>query len=214
MAAGALLAGLALGCTTPSGNVSRRSDSRPLRINERQGTVGGVGIGDGFDRLATMFGQPRDTTDDEARRGLPLRTDYDRIGGPGYEDAPRRCTRRPAPGPPSPRKQGLTSISYHGVAFDLCDGRVFYFIATAERSRTVHGVAIGQRLRTAKRMYPQLHCAWAPGDRTDPPRPLYRYCSGRVFQHRYVWFGNDPIRSIAVSSANLGGSRCTSRRCP
>jgi hypothetical protein len=30
------------------------------------------------------------------------------------------------------------------------------------------------------------------------------YCAGRLAKNRYIWFGNDPIRVIALSPTSMG----------
>lgn len=30
------------------------------------------------------------------------------------------------------------------------------------------------------------------------------YCAGRLAKHRYIWFGNDPIRVIALAPTSMG----------
>jgi hypothetical protein len=30
------------------------------------------------------------------------------------------------------------------------------------------------------------------------------HCSGRLAEDRYIWFGNDPIRVIALSPTSMG----------
>jgi hypothetical protein len=99
----------------------------------------------------------------------------------------------------------VTFLSYHRVAFGLCDARVYFFIVTSRGARTVRHISIGDRLAAAQRAYPTLLCGSSTGDTTDPPVPVYRYCTGSVASQRFVWFGHDPIRSIAVASVRLGG---------
>jgi hypothetical protein len=199
---------IASGCGTHAPHQSARG-LRRLPVDERLGAVQHVSIGSRSARIAAAFGEGQDTTDSG---GLPLREDSNAIGGPKEESFPAPCTRRPATVSSkdpvkvtSPRNQGLTSISYTGVAFDLCDGRVYGFIVTARESHTLRGVAIGQPLRTAKRAYPLLRCGRSSGDTTDPPIPLYGYCVGQLAPHRWLWFGHDPVKSIAVASVPLGG---------
>jgi hypothetical protein len=203
---GGLLVALtsATGCSARSSASSARSSisGRALIINERVGSVGGVAIGSPRRRIVRLLGRGKDTSDSGGR---PLGANYDAIGGPGNEPFPPRCQRRPPPQSVSPRGQGVTSLSYHGKAFDLCDERVFFFIVTAPGTRTLRHVAIGQPIRTAMRAYPNLHCGQSTGDSTDPPVPLYPYCVGRIAPSRYLWFGQDPIRSIAVASVHLIG---------
>jgi hypothetical protein len=63
-------------------------------------------------------------------------------------------------------------------------------------------VGIGDALAGAKRRYPALHChrARSMGDEGAAPP----YCAGRLATNRYIWFGNDPIRVIALSPTSMG----------
>jgi hypothetical protein len=192
---------LAAGC---GASADSPAHATRLTVDEKAGTVAGVGLGDSRARLERTFGPGKDTTD-TGGVAVPRGADHDAIGSPNSYGFPRPCRRRPAGGSPSPRSQGLLSLSYSYVAFELCDGRVYEFVTTGAGARTVEGVAIGRSLRAAKRAYPRLRCGTSTGDSTDPPTPLYPYCSGRVGPDRYLWFGQNPIRSIAIASVRLGG---------
>ena len=49
--------------------------------------------------------------------------------------------------------------------------------------------------------YPDLHCGTA-NEGTE--YITFPYCGGRIAPQRYVWFGEDPIRSISLSVTPLG----------
>jgi hypothetical protein len=200
------------GCGTGNGDAGTARATGPMAVDERVGAVEGIAFGDGRAQMVKRFGRPTDTTDHPGGSTDPFRKNYN-IGYPSTGSVPRPCTRRPGAGYPSPRAQGLTSLSYRDVSFDLCDGRIYYFIVTAAGSKTRRGVRIGQSLNHAKRLYPNLRCGWSSGG-TEPPEPLYRGCAGRLAPQRYIWFGRDPIRSIAISSALLEAGPCTRERCP
>jgi hypothetical protein len=196
-------AGLALTAGSTAQAVPPLHSAR-LTVDERAGRVAGVGLGTSRARLEHKLGQGRDTTD-TGGAGEPIGADHDAIGGPNSYGFPRRCDRRPVGNSTSPRGQGLTSLSYSSLAFALCDNHVYEFVTTAPGARTLRGVAIGQPLRAAKRAYPELRCGTSTGDSTDPRTPQYSYCAGQVGPHRYLWFGQNPIRSIAVASVRLRG---------
>jgi hypothetical protein len=62
------------------------------------------------------------------------------------------------------------------------------------------GVGVGDNLGLAEDRFPSLDCGVARADeyRTFP------YCGGRVGPRRWIWFGQDPIRSIVLTSSELG----------
>jgi hypothetical protein len=57
-------------------------------------------------------------------------------------------------------------------------------------------------LARAKRVYPTLHCHKAHTVSKGEPAPAY--CAGRLTRNRYIWFGNGPIRVIALSPTSMG----------
>ena len=69
------------------------------------------------------------------------------------------------------------------------------------RAATQKGVGIGDPLSAAKRAYPSVRC-YKARDTFESPSPAY--CAGRLAPHRYIWFGNDPIRIIALSPTSMG----------
>lgn len=177
---------------------------RLVKVDERAGSIRGVGLGSSGAHIAQVFGRAKDSTATGAA-AEPIGADHDAIGGPNDYAFPRACRRAPTGPSPDFASQGLSTLRYRDAAFELCDNRAYEFIATAAAARTSRGVATGQPLRAAKRAYPQLRCGESTGDTTDPPRPAYPYCAGRIAPHRYLWFGQDPIRSIAVATVALHG---------
>ena len=67
---------------------------------------------------------------------------------------------------------------------------------------TQKGVGIGDPLADAKAAYPGLECR--PGQANDEHAPDPPHCTGKLADHRYIWFGNDPIRIIALSPTPMG----------
>jgi hypothetical protein len=192
---------MTIGC----GNAAPRPDAPSgVRVDERAGSIRRVGLGSSRLSLTQVFGRAKDTTETGAA-AEPQGADHDAIGAPNDYAFPEACQRAPAGPSPSFASQGLSTLSYPDMAFELCDDSAYEFITTAAAARTRRGVAIGQPLRAARRAYPQLHCGESTGDSTDPPTPAYPYCAGLVAPHRYLWFGQNPIRSIAVATVALHG---------
>jgi hypothetical protein len=61
---------------------------------------------------------------------------------------------------------------------------------------------VGDPLDQAKRAYPGLRCGVVNED-TEYVR--YPARTGRVAASRHIWFGGDPIRSVALSTHRFGG---------
>jgi hypothetical protein len=74
------------------------------------------------------------------------------------------------------------------------------FSVTAEGAATARGVGIGSELAQVKRTYEGLDCGTA-NEGTEYVQ--FPYCTGRVAEDRYIWFGEDPVKSITVSIAPL-----------
>jgi hypothetical protein len=179
LAAGAVLLGAGCG--------SAEEPARPpAQIDERAGTFRGVGIGDSFAAISGALGPPRD----QARGSgdvTPL----------GY--GPAAALGLPNVAPPTglgPRDR-VQIARYRGVTFLIAPRVGAYSVALAlPGATTANGVAIGDALATTKEKYPGLRCGTV--DRSAEYGPL-RYCSGEVAKGRYIWFGQDPIRSITLT---------------
>jgi hypothetical protein len=68
---------------------------------------------------------------------------------------------------------------------------------------TQRGPGIGDPLAAAQGAFPELHCQEAdePGGEYTPDPA---FCTGRIAKERFTWFGNDPIRIIALSKTRMG----------
>lgn len=90
----------------------------------------------------------------------------------------------------------MTTLRYRGASFLLCDGRVYAFQVTANEARTLRGVTVGNDLDSVQSLYRSFDCDEVQtGDRGSQP-----LCTGTVSAGRHVWFGEDPIGSITVST--------------
>jgi hypothetical protein len=143
----------------------------------------GVALGDSRAAVVEALGLPPP----DARKPLiaPLGEDFDEIGGPPFIATP-----------------GSTheSLRYRSATVLLSDDRVYGVVITDGEAETAEGVGVGDNLGVAEDEYPGLDCGIArPGKyRTFP------YCGGRLGPGRWIWFGQDPIRSIVLTSTELG----------
>ncbi len=175
--------------------------SRPCRdaspgvvlIDENRGTYRGVGIGaspeDVREALGNIpFAEPNEPLSPEAAES------FHEIGGPTVLAPPCRPTRRPG------GRSRLQLLRYPDVSFAFCDRRVFALVVIDRRARTRAGLRIGDGLEDARVLYPALRCGEAPSG--DIRR--YPFCVGRLRPRRSLWFGQDPIASITVSTTPFG----------
>jgi hypothetical protein len=169
-----VLAGLACTEEQPSG-----------RIDLTRGTYRGIGIGSSAAEVQTRLGRGESAPNGPAS---PLGDDFSEVGG--------------ALSIPLPHGGRVTTrdiLRYDGVAFYVADDVVYGIIVTADRARTWRGLAIGDSLDEASRAY-GLHCGEVSG---GGEYREYPYCAGKLKPRRFVWFGEDPIRSITVSETSL-----------
>jgi hypothetical protein len=141
----------------------------------------GVQLGDSRARVIEALGEPRRSSSSVA----PLGKDFEDIGGPPFIATP-----------------GSTheTLRYQDASVLLSDGRAYGFVITHDDAETLEGVGVGDNLGVAKDEYQALDCGIARADeyRTSP------YCRGRFGSGRWIWFGEDPIRSIVLTTTELG----------
>lgn len=166
-------------------------------IDDAHPSYRGVSLGDTHKHLIARLGKaPVDTTsndvllepygvsDDDYAFGLP-------VIGP---DPPPFSRKRP----PIDR-----TVSYRHLVFAVSSTRagVYYFAVTAPGARTKRGVGIGDSLTRARKAYGGvLRCDMA---NKGTEYTTFPYCGARLARHRYIYFGQDPIRSIAFASTWL-----------
>jgi hypothetical protein len=156
--------------------------AEPVLVDPVRGTVQGVRLGDTRAEVEAKLGKAPPWNDEQSVE--PLEEDWTEIGAPSS---------MPLTGRPYALRYAHTSV-------ELEDGRVVA-VTTAERGAvTSAGVGVGDDLDSARQAYPSLECFDAPaGDIGE-----YPVCRGRLGSERWLWFGEDPIRSISLASKRLG----------
>ncbi len=159
------------------------SPEKPRVVDETRGSYRGVRLGDRPRRVRATLGEP------PARGGgAPLGEDFYEIGGPTSSQPP-------------PRIGPITAYRYRGLLLEMTSQGVYAFTITDGDAETGRGVGIGDSLGTVRRAYPGLECGTA---NEGSEYVTFPYCGGRLTPGRYVWFGQDPIRSITVAVTPLG----------
>jgi len=178
------LAVLGAGCASMSHGGA--TGPRQRSIDELAGSYKGVALGDSKSAAIRAFGKPAATTGPST----PLGSDfYD--GGPLIQRNPHGYAKRP------------DLLRYENVAFlsTPTPSGIHSIVIADPRAATQRGVGIGDPLSRAKQAYPTLRCFKAE-DTFESPSPAH--CSGKLADGRYIWFGNDPIRIIALSPTSMG----------
>ena len=159
---------------------------RQRSIDELAGSYKGVALGDPKAAAVRVFGKPVSTESPSVPIGIQF-TD----GGPLFQKNPPGYDRQP------------DLLRYVGVAFlsTPTPAGIHSIVISDPRAATQKGVGIGDPLSKARGAYPTLRCqkAHSIGESYAPA-----HCSGRLAPNRYIWFGNDPIRIIALSPTSMG----------
>lgn len=168
-------------------------------IDDVRGTFHGVGVGDDAASVRRVFGQRPFAALDEPL--TPTSADFVDGGGPTIVSPPCKPTIR-RPGGRSRQRW----LRYDDASFLFCDGTVFALMVTAEDARTTHGLGVGDKLQKAQSLYAGLTCAEAPSGDIGH----YPYCAGAIASQRsgarlHVWFGEDPVASITISTTRYDG---------
>jgi hypothetical protein len=153
-----------------------------LLVGDEARSFRGVALGDSRRRVTEELGAP---LRGDGGTIAPVGEDFDDIGGPPFIATP-----------------GTTheSLRYRDLTVLLSNGRVYGLLVTNPQADTTQGVGIGDNLALAEDRYSSLDCGIAEAD--DYRR--FPYCSGRLARDRWIWFGQDPIRSIVVATAEVG----------
>lgn len=162
---------------------------RRCLLDERAGTYAGVGVGSSLDELRAKLGEPADTKGGYAPAGkLPSQ-----VGVPIAVPYPR----------PGPALRTIPPVyRYDDLAFLVFEDRVFSFMVTAEEAETTLGVGVGDSLAEARAAFPRLRCGETIAGEAILPfqeTPTYPYCRGVLAPKRFIWFGDDPIKSITIT---------------
>jgi hypothetical protein len=185
------------------GKESGPSSSRPhLPVDEMAGTFRGVGIGDARETILREFGRsPRWTPPEDPVEPLGEEDANADLGMPWVVAPPRES--QPRDGTPRGRPfEGFDVLRYREGVFSLYQRVGVYRLTTVQPgSRTRRGVEIGDSLNKARQRYPSLRC----GIRNEDSEYVeYPYCTGRLARGRFIWLGQDPIRSITVATRAMG----------
>jgi hypothetical protein len=191
-----LVALLLTGCG--SGKTANETPSRPLPIDDQQGTYLGVGVGDSLQVVVRKFGTPVHVLDTRGPNEYPTPLGEDEppwdLGFPGM---------RPPPGHARSGVDAARALNawfrYEDVSFYVPYGKVHGFVVTAEDAETARGVGVGDALDTARNGYAPAHCAEAHVQAaSDPPRTVsYPFCEAKVGRYT-IYFGEDRIKSITL----------------
>jgi hypothetical protein len=94
-------------------------------------------------------------------------------------------------------------LRYQDVAFLYTPTRygIHSIVIDDPRAATQKSVGIGDPLSHAPAAYPNLRCTEERDSGEYGPFPAH--CSGKLAANRYIWFGGDPIRVIALGLAPM-----------
>ena len=167
-----------------------RPREHTARIDEVRGSYAGIAIGDPQAKVRGRFGSPDPADRDEECDLCPVgTTSDDDLGQPTFIAAP------------SDSRGSFHALRYPGVVFLTSRGRVYGFLVTDPRAATRRDVGIGHGASRVRDRYPGLDCGTA---NEGSEYPQFPYCAGRLGR-LYVSFGEDPVRSVTVSSTPLQG---------
>ena len=176
-----LLLGLLAAAALVGGCGDEQEPAAPRLLDERAGSYRGVRFGATEAQVRRVFGDPG-----EGSGFSPIGSEFGDIGGP------------PAVRVWPPGSLTQKSLRYKGVSF-LVGREGVYAILVTEPARTLRGVAIGHDLARARRLY-KVGCGeGVAGERIGGGVETYPTCRGTIDERIRIWFGEDPIRSIAVA---------------
>jgi hypothetical protein len=154
------------------------SESPQSTLDLNAGTYGGVGLGSATAEIRARFGPGESAPNGPA---APLGDEFSEIGAA-----------LSIPLPHGGRVEQRDILRYEHAAFLIADERAFAIVVTS-------GDEIGERLEDVSRRH-GLRC----GETAGGEYREYPYCVGRIAGH-FVWYGEDPVRSITLSETSLLG---------
>jgi hypothetical protein len=157
--------------------------ARPVLVDPVQGSVDGVRLGDTRQEVEAKLGDAPPWNDEQSM--APLEEDWAEIGAPSS----MQMTGKPY------------ALRYPHTSVTLEDGRVVELVTAERGATTPAGIGVGAELASVRRAYPSLRCYDAP---VAGGHGSYPACTGRLAQGRWLWFGQDPIRSISLASKRQG----------
>ncbi|MDP8909748.1 MAG: hypothetical protein M3N47_11700 [Chloroflexota bacterium] len=172
------------------GGCGESTAAQSVPVDERNGSVQGVSLGDSLAEVKRRLPGGIEA-DVRTSRTLPLVGDQEELGLPAVIDPPRD-------GIPLERF-GLLRYRHLSISFAPPTGAYVMKIAIPGAG-TRAGVAIGDRLDAARTAYPNMRCDVQNRNSEYVPYP---YCTTKLKDGLYIWFGQDPIRSITLSSTPL-----------
>jgi len=182
----------ACGLGAIGGGASGPASGKGVMINDAHPGYGGVYLGTPMSKVLRRFGKP---PPNNSPYTAPVGEDPDELGLPVLVDPPRR--------PPVRPPNDIHDLRYRHVVFSVSTTRAgtYYFAVSAPGTKTSRGVGIGDSLSKARSAYHGvLQCDIA---NQGSEYPSYPYCGARLAPHVYLYFGQDPIRSIAFASTWL-----------
>lgn len=88
------------------------------------------------------------------------------------------------------------------MSFVTNDRRVYVIMSSLRGTRTLRGVGVGDPLDDAQGKYSGLACH----DASDAHgTATFRYCNGKLAPGRFIYFGGDPIGTVATARVPLDG---------
>jgi hypothetical protein len=185
------LAASALGCGGDADGDSTSTTLAASRVDEARGSYGAIALGADVAEVKRRFGPPVR----EAHRDgylAPVGTEADSIS-------------LPSKGPSAPDlRPGERSrvLRYPNVAFAATrDAGVYGIFTNDPAARTSRGVGIGDDQSAVRKAYPGIECGTG---NEGSEFPAYEFCRTRLANGVRLWFGGNPVASIALSTSFMG----------
>ena len=186
----ALVAVIVAGIALAAAIVIVSADEPVVMVDERSGVLNGVRFGDSEAEVRARHGEPSDDDDGFFPEGADFT-------GPPSLPSPRSDQRPP---------REPTPLHYDDAAYVVSPTRgVFAMASLAEGARTRAGVGVGDELRLVRERYDRVVCGEAitGEDLFGGELPMYPWCRALVRDGIRVFFGEDPIHSITITTTPL-----------